>query len=77
MSNEKNLGWLFDIGDEILPSCMGIIYFINHERRIPIKQAVATTCLAAFHLRIRRLQGALAYIEISMFQGGCPMAKSK
>ena len=33
MSNEKNLGWLFDIGDEILPSNMGII--INHEIRIP------------------------------------------
>ena len=28
MSNKKNLGWLFDIGDEILPSYMGII--VNH-----------------------------------------------
>ena len=27
-SNEKNLGWLFDIGDEILPSYMG--FLINH-----------------------------------------------
>ena len=28
MSNEKNLGWLGYIGDEILPSYIGII--INH-----------------------------------------------
>ena len=27
-SNEKNPGWLFDIGDEILPSYIGII--ISH-----------------------------------------------
>ena len=25
LSNEKDLGWLFDIGDVILPSCMGIV----------------------------------------------------
>ena len=25
MSNEKETGWLFDVGDEILPNCMGII----------------------------------------------------
>ena len=31
-----NKPWLFDIGDEILPSYMGIK--INHEIRIPIKQ---------------------------------------
>ncbi len=37
MSNEKNLRWLFDIGDEILPRYMGIIS-INHEIRPPIKQ---------------------------------------
>ena len=28
LSNEKTLVWLFDIGDEILPSYIGII--INH-----------------------------------------------
>ena len=38
LSNEENLGWLFDIGDEILPSYM--FFFINHEIRTPIKQAV-------------------------------------
>ena len=34
LSNEKNLGWLGYIGDEILPSYIGH-YFINHEIRIP------------------------------------------
>ncbi len=35
LSHEKNLGWLFDIGDENLHSYMGII--INQNFRIPKK----------------------------------------
>ena len=38
MSHEKIPGWLGYIGDEILPSYIGII--INHEIRIPINQPV-------------------------------------
>ena len=34
VSNEKKLGWLGYIGDEILPSYIGH-YFINHYFRIP------------------------------------------
>ena len=33
MSHEKNPGWMGYIGDDILPSYIGII--INHEIRIP------------------------------------------
>jgi len=36
MSHEKYHGWLGCIGDDILPSYIGIL--INHERRIPINQ---------------------------------------
>ena len=36
LSNERNPGWLGYIGDEILPSYIGII--ISHEIRIPINQ---------------------------------------
>ena len=34
LGNQKKLGCLGDIEDEILPSCVGD-YFINHELRIP------------------------------------------
>ena len=36
--NEKNPGCLGYIGDEILPSYIGIL--INHELRVPINQPV-------------------------------------
>ncbi len=38
VSNEKNTGRFGYIGDEILPSYIGII--VNHEIRIPIKQPI-------------------------------------
>ena len=38
MSNEENTGQFGYIGDEILPSYIGII--VNHEIRIPIKQLI-------------------------------------
>ena len=64
LSHEKNHGWLAYIGDEILPSYIGII--INHEIRIPITNQDSMESKAGFFRGSIEYQNTFQYLLLQI-----------